>query len=74
MKRSDKWTSMVVFLERDQHKDLRDMCLASGTFPHRVMVEMVRHLNEKGLPIWLVKACLKGHQQTVNKRKKPKVI
>lgn len=62
MRRSDKYTSMLVFLEKEQHRKLKEISFANTTFPHRVIVEFVEHLNEKGMPKWLVKECLRGQQ------------
>lgn len=72
MQNNEKWTSMNVFLEREEHRKLREISLKGDTFPHRVIVEMVRHLNTNGLPKWLLKACLRGHEISVRKGGRPK--
>ena len=64
---------MLVFLEREEHKKLKEISFKNGTFPHRVLVEIVKHLNKKGLPKWLINKCVSGHQESIKKSGRPKL-
>ena len=72
MKTSDEYTCMNVYLDRKEHAKFTVMCVENTTFPHRVLVELVRHYNVTGLPKLLLMACIEGHKQSVAKIGRPK--
>ena len=73
MRTNEKWTSMLIFLEKEDHRKLKEISLEKATFPHRVLVETVKRYNTYGLPKWLVKACLRGQEISKSKSGRPRL-